>query len=113
MYDKEAIKLPKNNYQPHDSPNESMHNFSELRAYYDIPNNQPLSEILAKDLVHGYYACISYVDAQIGRVLNELENLGLEENTIVVLWGNHGWQLGEHDLWCKHANFITSNPFNI
>ena len=62
----------------------------------------------AKELIHGYYACVSYVDAQIGRVLDELDNLGLAENTIVVLWGDHGWNLGEHMLWCKHCTFETS-----
>jgi arylsulfatase A-like enzyme len=48
---------------------------------------------------------VRYTDAQIGKVLNELEQLGLAENTIVILWGDHGWHLGEHDLWCKHCNF--------
>ena len=56
-------------------------------------------------LIHGYYACVSYVDSQIGRVLNELEDLGLDNNTIVVLWGDHGWQLGEHGLWGKGVNY--------
>ncbi|MEX2568182.1 MAG: sulfatase [Cyclobacteriaceae bacterium] len=109
LYDKEEIHLPDNHYPPKNAPKESLHNFGELRAYSNIPNDGPFSEELSRDLIHGYYACVSYVDAQVGRVLEELENLGLEENTIVVLWGDHGWQLGEHELWCKHANFITSN----
>jgi arylsulfatase A-like enzyme len=56
-------------------------------------------------LIHGYYACVSYTDAQIGKILKELDRLGLAENTIVVLWGDHGFHLGEHGLWVKHCNF--------
>ena len=63
---------------------------------------------MARSLVHGYNAATSYTDAQVGRVVAELDALGLQENTIVVLWGDHGWQLGEHGLWCKHCNFNTS-----
>jgi arylsulfatase A-like enzyme len=64
---------------------------------------------MAKDqaitLIHGYHACVSYVDAQIGRVLDELERLGLADNTVVVLWGDHGWHLGDHGFWTKHTNY--------
>ena len=63
---------------------------------------------MAKELIHGYYACVSYIDAQIGLVLDELESLGLAENTIVILWGDHGWNLGDHKLWCKHVTFETA-----
>ena len=59
---------------------------------------------LARQLKHGYYAAISYMDAQVGKVLDELDRLGLRKNTIVILWGDHGWKLGEHDAWCKHSN---------
>lgn len=108
LYDSTKIKLPENYYQPDGAPEASMHNFGELRAYYGIPDKGPVPENLAKKLIHGYYACVSYVDAQIGKVVDALESLGLEKNTIIVLWGDHGWQLGEHALWCKHANFRTS-----
>jgi arylsulfatase A-like enzyme len=63
---------------------------------------------MARDLIHGYYACVSFTDAQVGRLLDELDRLELAENTIVVLWGDHGWNLGEHTLWCKHSCFETS-----
>jgi arylsulfatase A-like enzyme len=63
---------------------------------------------MAHTLKHGYYACVSYTDAQIGKILDALDRLGLSENTIVVLWGDHGWNLREHGLWCKHCNFETS-----
>jgi iduronate 2-sulfatase len=59
---------------------------------------------LARQLKHGYYAAISYTDAQVGKVLAELDRLDLRKNTIVILWGDHGWKLGEHDAWCKHSN---------
>ena len=59
-------------------------------------------------MIQGYYACVSYTDAHIGRLLDELDALGISRNTIIVLWGDHGWNLGEHTLWCKHCCFETS-----
>jgi arylsulfatase A-like enzyme len=82
-----------------------MHNFGELRHYAGIPAEGPVGETMQRDLVHGYQACVSYTDAQVGRLLDELDRLGLRENTVVILWGDHGWHLGEHGLWCKHCNF--------
>jgi iduronate 2-sulfatase len=108
MYPQEKIHLPENYYRPENAPDAAIHNFGELRSYYGIPADGPVSDDTAKKMIHGYYACVSYIDAQIGRVLEALDTLGLAENTIVILWGDHGWQLGEHSLWCKHANFKTS-----
>lgn len=108
MYPESLIKLPDNMYRPKDAPNAAMHTFGELRAYSDIPPTGPVSSEMALKLIHGYYACVSYTDAQIGKVLKALEESGLAENTVVVLWGDHGWNLGEHGLWCKHCNFKTS-----
>ena len=105
LYDFNSIKLPANMQKPKDAPDDCMHNFGELRNYTDVPDEGPLEVEFMKKLIHGYYACVSYTDAQIGKVLNELERLGLAENTIVILWGDHGWHLGEHNLWCKHCNF--------
>lgn len=102
------VQLPDNNFQPANAPDESMHNFGELRAYADIPPNGPVSDEMAFSLIHGYYACVSYTDAQIGKVLHALEELELEQSTIVILWGDHGWNLREHGLWCKHCNYETS-----
>lgn len=62
-----------------------------------------LSDEYARKLRHGYFACISYVDAQVGKVLNELEELGLADDTIIVVWGDHGWHLGDHRVWGKHT----------
>ena len=59
----------------------------------------------AREAMRAYYACMAYMDAQVGRVLDALTATGLDRNTIVVLWGDHGWHLGDHQMWCKHANF--------
>jgi iduronate 2-sulfatase len=82
-----------------------IHNSGELRGYKAIPAKGTLPDALQSTLIHGYYAATSYMDAQAGRVLDELEKLGLSENTLVVLWGDHGWHLGDHGLWCKHTNY--------
>ncbi|MBN1125718.1 MAG: sulfatase [Sedimentisphaerales bacterium] len=108
LYNRRDIDLADNPFAPRGAPRSALHNWGELRAYDGIPAKGPLSEEMARTLVHGYYACVSYTDAQIGRILDELERLGLKDNTIVVLWGDHGWNLGEHGLWCKHCNFETS-----
>jgi iduronate 2-sulfatase len=105
LYDEKQIKLAQNPSKPKGAPAASTPDFGELRFYYGIPEHGPLPDSLARKLIHGYYACVSYVDSQIGRVLNELEDLGLDNNTIVVLWGDHGWQLGEHGLWGKGVNY--------
>lgn len=105
LYPPGALTLADNPFPPKDCPQLALTNFGELRAYSDIPPVGPLDDKKALELIHGYYACTSYVDAQIGRVLTELDRLGLRRNTVVILWGDHGWQLGEHGLWCKHTNF--------
>jgi len=105
MYPIQDISLPENYYRPENAPDAAIHNFGELRNYYGVPKEGPVSDEMAKTLIQGYYACVSYTDAQIGKLLNTLDELGLRENTIVILWGDHGWQLGEHTLWCKHSNF--------
>jgi len=108
LYDESKIELPQSYFQPTSTPKKAFHKYGELRSYGNIPKKGHLSEDLAKKLIHGYYACVSYVDAQIGLVLDELERTGLAKNTIVVLWGDHGWNLGEHKLWCKHVTFETA-----
>ena len=102
------VKLPLNNFPPENAPPESIHKFGELRAYMGIPPEGPVTDEMALDLIQGYYACVSYTDALIGKILDELERLELEQSTIVILWGDHGWNLREHGLWCKHCNYETS-----
>jgi iduronate 2-sulfatase len=108
MYDPTQFKLASNPYPPKDCPPIALPPSIELRARTDIPKDGPIPPDLARRLIHGYSACVSYVDAQVGRVLEELERGGLADKTIVVLWGDHGWQLGEHDMWGKASNFETS-----
>ena len=84
--------------------------FYELRDYMDYadavwPMDGSLPEEHQRELKHGYYAAVSFIDAQIGRILDKLDTLGLTETTIIVLWSDHGWKLGEHNGWCKQTNF--------
>jgi len=108
LYDRDDIKLPVTYHPPENAPWPAIHTWGELRAYAGIPTKGPVSDDVARQLIHGYYACVSFTDAHIGKLLDELEELGIAENTIVVLWGDHGWNLGEHTLWCKHSCFETS-----
>ncbi|WP_298860057.1 sulfatase [uncultured Gimesia sp.] len=108
LYDHAKIQLPDNYQVPEGAPGESIHSSGELRAYAGIPAKGRVSDESARNLIHGYYACVSYTDAQIGKLLSELDRLKLTDNTIVVLWGDHGWNLGEHTLWCKHSCYETS-----
>ena len=64
---------------------------------------------MTRTLIHGYYASLSYMDAQIGRVLDELQRLQLQDDTIIVLWGDHGYHLGDHGTWTKHTNYEQAN----
>jgi len=105
MYDRAKIKLADNPFIPKNAPSYATTRWGELRNYYGIPKKGPCSDALARQLIHGYYACVSYIDAQIGLLLDELDRLGLRKNTVIILWGDHGWKLGEHAGWCKHTNF--------
>lgn len=102
LYDPATIKLASNPFFPKDAPPYAIIPGGELRSYRDIPTGS-IPDDLARKLKHGYYAAISYMDAQLGKVLDELDRLDLTKNTIIVLWGDHGWKLGEHDAWCKHS----------
>jgi arylsulfatase A-like enzyme len=109
LYDPATIQLAPNKFRPKDAPDYAILPGGELRNYHGIPESS-IPDDLARQLKHGYYAAISYTDAQVGKLLDELDRLGLRQNTIVVLWGDHGWKLGEHDAWCKHTN--TENDTN-
>jgi len=103
LYDPAKIVLAPNKFRPVDAPDYAILSGTEMRAYYGIPKGS-IPDDLARQLKHGYYAAISYTDAQVGKVLAELDRLGIRDNTIIVLWGDHGWKLGEHDAWCKHSD---------
>ena len=104
LYDPAQIKLAPNPFRPKGAPEYALTNSNELRNYVGMPAEGPIPDNLARQLKHGYYAAVSYTDAQIGKVLDELDRQGLRQNTIIVLWGDHGWKLGEHGEWCKHSN---------
>ncbi len=105
LYNPDDLPVPGDVVRPIDAPDAAFTRWQELRGYSDIPKEGALAPGKARELIHGYYAATSFMDAQAGRVLNELESLGLAERTVVVLFGDHGWHLGEQDLWAKTTNF--------
>ena len=105
LYDSTNIALSEFPAAPKNAPKIALTDWEELRAYASVPKNGDIDETQARKLLHGYRACVSFTDAQVGKVLNELDRLDLRKNTIVVLWGDHGWKLGDYGDWCKHTNF--------
>jgi len=110
LYDADTIPAASNPFLPRQAPHFAMNTMYELRDYMDFdgtptPNQGSLTEAQQRRLKHGYYASVSFIDSLVGRLLEELESLGLADNTIVVLWGDHGWKLGEHNSWCKQTNY--------
>ncbi len=105
LYDPEDIELADNPFVPKDAPSMGLHASFELRTRTGVPKTGDVSDADARNLIHAYMACVSFVDAQIGKILDELDALGLRENTIVMLWGDHGWHLGEHGIWGKATNY--------
>jgi iduronate 2-sulfatase len=110
MYKRDAIPLPADMVYPNDEEGMSRLRYDwqpdkgEMRNYTDIPQRGDVSAEKARELIHGYYACISYVDAQVGRLLDKLDALGLSEKTIVIFWSDNGYLLGERGLWGKKDN---------
>ena len=116
MYDRSSIPIHPEQGRDSSIPSIAYHNNHELvNNYSDIPLNGNITVDKQKELIHGYKACVSYVDAQVGILLSKLDELGLSSNTIVVLLGDHGWHLGDHGLWIKHTNFeqAVSSPMII
>jgi iduronate 2-sulfatase len=105
LYDPTKLPLATFTEPPAGAPGYAPQFGGELRSYKDIPGKGALPQDLQRKLVHGYYAATSYMDAQLGRVLDKLDELELTGNTIIVLWGDHGWHLGDHGIWCKHTNY--------
>ena len=108
LYPAGTTRTAKNVFPPAYAPPFALHDSAELRAYTDIPMSGGVPPYKARELVRGYYASVSYVDAQIGRLLGALDDLGLRERTVIVLWGDHGYHLGDHGLWNKYTNFETA-----
>jgi len=108
LYDRDSFSMPPNSGRPPQWPEDAAFTkANEMQRYVDYVGEGPkdFPESLNKKLLHGYAAAASFVDANVGRVLDALEEKGLADNTIVVLWGDHGWKLGDHSSWCKHTNF--------
>lgn len=108
LYDRDQIPLAKHVTAPVDGAAMGLHASFELRVRHGIPKSGDFDEELSRTLKHAYLACTSYVDAQIGLVLDALDRSGQRENTIVVVWGDHGWHLGDMGVWGKATNYEIS-----
>lgn len=115
LYDRESLILPQFRDKAEGASEYGWHDSNELRSYDGIPKKGPIPMELQKEAYHGYLACVSYIDALVGRLLQDLEKRNLKDNTIVVLWGDHGFHLGDHDMWGKHTNLeqATRSPLII
>jgi iduronate 2-sulfatase len=105
LYNPSKLPMPAVKAPPEGAPSYAPTQFGELRNYSDIGPDREISAELTRHLIHGYYAATSYMDAQLGKVIKHLDSLELANNTIIILWGDHGWHLGDHGMWCKHTNF--------
>jgi iduronate 2-sulfatase len=105
LYDPATLPMPQANEPPAGAPEYAGQFGGELRQYNDMPSQGDIDAAATRRLIHGYYAATSYMDAQVGLVLGALARHGLADNTIVMLWGDHGWHLGDHRFWCKHTNY--------
>ncbi len=109
LYNESELPLSPSPFIPQHVNNQSLHSSSEFNQYLlgeeKASLGKPLSDGYARKIRHAYFSCVSYIDAQIGKILNEMELLGLNENTLVVIWGDHGWHLGDQLVWGKHTIF--------
>jgi len=111
MYDQQDFILPENDTIPKNCPEVAFTRdwvnewtrYKDLRKTWDVPDDK------ARQLIHAYYAVTSYIDVQVGKVLKELERLKLRDNTVIVLWSDHGFTLGEHGIWGKETLFEVAN----
>ena len=123
FYKKERMPLAPFRARAENTGKLAYHISGELRSYVeegreyttDSNNQLVLDDDFQRDLIHGYYACVSFIDFQIGKIVNKLKKEGLMDNTIIVIWGDHGFHLGDHRMWNKHSNFeeATRSPLII
>jgi len=121
LYDRDEVDLADNPFLPEDAigishqwdllhygDKEITETYSDL-GHYNEDTFPVLSESKQRELIHGYWASVSFMDAQLGKVFDRLEAKGLAENTVIVLWGDNGFHLGEHSLWSKVTHFEESS----
>nr|WP_320117318.1 sulfatase [uncultured Marinifilum sp.] len=108
MYNRDEIPLTEQREAPKNGAAMGLHPSFELRARSGIPKKGEIPDSLARSLKHGYLACVSYVDAQIGKMIQALEEAGVRDNTIIMLWTDHGWHLGDMGIWGKATNYEIS-----
>lgn len=105
LYDREKIPLADEQVAPDEAAAMGLHASFELRTRTGIPKKGPIDEELSRTLKHAYLACVSYVDAQIGKMIAALEEAGVRDNTIIIVWSDHGWHLGDMGIWGKATNY--------
>jgi len=106
LYDPQGIPLPDNQYTPKDAPSFAARSGADFYWYGNVPRDRKITPEFGRRCLHGYLAAVSYIDAQVGRLLDKLDSLGLAENTVTILWGDHGYYMGEHSWWGgKHNNY--------
>jgi iduronate 2-sulfatase len=103
-----GVTLPDIKYPQKPKGKTTWHGSGEFMKYNRWGKNPNSDANFANEVRRHYAACVSYADAQVGKILAELKRTGADENTIVVLWGDHGWHLGEHAIWGKHSLFEES-----
>lgn len=115
LYRREDVPLPEVETLPTGVPRVAGKRGGEITNYTPVPTDPQAAfpESLKRTLIHGYYASTSFVDSQIGRVVDALHETGLAENTIVLLWGDHGFHLGDLGIWTKHTNFEQATRIPI
>lgn len=105
LYDRDKIPMATHVNAPQNGAAMGLHASFELRTRAGIPKHGPLTPELSRTLKHAYLASVSYVDAQIGRMVAALEEAGVRDNTIIIVWGDHGWHLGDMGVWGKATNY--------
>ena len=105
MYDESKIPLTTQDFGPVDGAAMGLHASFELRVRYGIPKTGPIDTVMARTLKHAYLACASYVDAQLGKAIAALKEEGVLDNTIIIIWGDHGWHLGDMGIWGKATDY--------
>jgi len=103
LHDKNKFKIPSRN-KPEGMYSLALSKWGELKGYHGIPKKGDLDDELTRKLIHGYHASVSFIDAQVGKVMQTLEELDLRKNTMVIFMSDHGYKIGEYGAWCKHSN---------